>query len=131
MRAGDEELLVVVPERRAADGRRVLALPKGHVEPGESPEQAAKREVREEGGVEAELIEPVGDVRYWYSREGRSIPKRVSFYLFRYISGDVADHDDEIEEARWIDLHQASGSLSYSGEREMVARVASKLGRDR
>lgn len=122
-----EEVLVIVPERRAADGRRVLALPKGHVDPGETPEQAAKREVREEGGVDADLVEQIGDVRYWYRRGGRSIPKLVIFYLFRYSSGNVADHDHEVEEARWVDLREAARTLSYAGEREMVARVLSKL----
>lgn len=125
------EVLVIVPKRRAADGSRVLGLPKGHVEPGETPEQAATREVREEGGVEAELVEQIGDVRYWYRRSGRSIRKRVIFYLFRYSSGDVADHDDEVEDARWLDLGEATRALSYPGEREMAARVSSQLDRDR
>jgi len=125
------EVLVIVPVRRAADGRAVLALPKGHVDPGETPEQAATREVREEGGVEAELVESIGDVRYWYTRGGRAIPKRVAFYRFRYLSGDLADHDDEVEHARWVDLREAQETLSYAGEREMVGRVLSKLEPDR
>ena len=117
------EVLVIVPRRRAADGRKVLALPKGHVDPGETPEEAAQREVREEGGVDTELIEELGDVRYWYRRDGRSIPKRVIFYLFEYRSGDAADHDDEVEEASWIGLEEAVRTLSYAGEREMVTRA--------
>lgn len=124
------EVLVIIPRRRAADGRQVLALPKGHVDPGETPEQAARREVREEGGVEAELVTELGDVRYWYRRDGRSIPKRVIFYQFDYRSGDVADHDDEVERASWIALEEAQRTLSYVGEREMVARVLSKRGAD-
>ncbi|GAC1439281.1 MAG: hypothetical protein NVSMB51_16990 [Solirubrobacteraceae bacterium] len=126
-----DEVLVIVPRRRAADGRSVLALPKGHVDPGETPEQAATREVREEGGVEARLVEELGQVRYWYRRDGRSIPKRVIFYLFEYRSGDLADHDDEVEQARWVSLEEAERTLSYEGEREMVARALSKRGAER
>ncbi len=109
----------------------MLALPKGHLDDGETPEQAATREVREEGGVEADLIDHLGDVRYWYRRRGRSVPKRVSFYLFRYRAGDPADHDDEVEEARWMGLTEASRALTYEGEREMVLRALSRSAPDR
>jgi 8-oxo-dGTP pyrophosphatase MutT (NUDIX family) len=125
------EVLVIVPTRRAADGRRVLALPKGHLDEQETPEEAATREVREEGGVDAELIRHLGDVRYWYRRRGRAVPKRVSFYLFRYRGGDPADHDDEVEEARWMSLDEASTALSYEGERQMVRRARSQAAPDR
>jgi 8-oxo-dGTP pyrophosphatase MutT (NUDIX family) len=127
----DGQVLVIVPTRRGAQGQRVLGLPKGHVDPGETAEQAATREVREEGGVEAELLEKLGDVRYFYQRGGRRIFKRVRFFLFAYRSGDPADHDDEIEEARWMDLAQAARALSYEGEREMVARALSATVGDR
>ncbi|HEX3873615.1 MAG TPA: NUDIX domain-containing protein [Solirubrobacteraceae bacterium] len=125
------EVLVIVPTRRAADGQRVLALPKGHLDDAETAEQAAAREVREEGGVDADLVSHLGDVRYWYRRKGRSVPKRVRFFLFHYRSGDPADHDDEVEEARWMDLTEASTALSYEGEREMVLRALSQTAADR
>ena len=118
-----DEVVVIVPTRRAADGRRVLALPKGHVDPGETPEQAARREVREEAGVDARLVGRLGEVRYWYQRDGRRIPKLVTFYLFDYAGGDVSDHDAEVEEARWMPLEQAARELSYKGEREMLERA--------
>jgi 8-oxo-dGTP pyrophosphatase MutT (NUDIX family) len=125
------EVIVIVPTRRDARGHRVLGLPKGHIDPGENAEQAAKREVREEAGVEAELIEHLGDVRYWYQRDGRRILKRVVFYLFEYCSGDPTDHDDEIEEARWMPLAEAAKALTYGGEREMVALALSRRVADR
>ncbi|HWT92790.1 MAG TPA: NUDIX domain-containing protein, partial [Solirubrobacteraceae bacterium] len=71
--AGAPEAVVIVPTRRAADGRKVLALPKGHVDPGETPEQAAQREVREEAGVDATLVGQLGEVRYWYQRDGQVV----------------------------------------------------------
>jgi 8-oxo-dGTP pyrophosphatase MutT (NUDIX family) len=98
----------------------ILALPKGHPHGDESPAAAALREVREETGVEAELVEKLGDIRYWYARGGKRVRKMVSFFLFRYRSGSVADHDHEVEEALWIPLADAPGRLAYKGEREMA-----------
>ncbi len=125
------EVAVVVPTRRAADGARVLALPKGHPDGSESAADAAAREVREEAGVVGDLVEKLGDVRYWYQRSGRRVLKVVSFFLFEYRSGDVADHDEEIEEASWMPIEEAASALSHRGEREMVARALSRLGGDR
>jgi 8-oxo-dGTP pyrophosphatase MutT (NUDIX family) len=126
-----DEVIVIVPTRRGAQGQRVLGLPKGHVDPGETPPVAAEREVREEAGVEADLVRKLGDVRYFYQRDGRRIFKLVTFYLFRYRRGDPADHDDEVEEARWMPLEEAARSLSYRGEREMAARAMSAIAADR
>jgi 8-oxo-dGTP pyrophosphatase MutT (NUDIX family) len=118
--------VVIVPTRPAADGSKVLALPKGHPEEGESAVDAALREVREEAGVDARLVEPLGDVRYWYTREGRRIAKVVSFFLLEYVGGEVEDHDFEVEQARWMALEDAARELSYAGEREMAARALSR-----
>lgn len=127
----DGEVIVIVPVKRDADGNRVLGLPKGHPDGDETPEAAATREVREETGVTAQLIEKLGEVEYAYDRRGRRTPKRVAFYLFEYRSGDVADHDHEIEQARWMTLEQAARALTYDGEREIVARAMSRLSADR
>jgi 8-oxo-dGTP pyrophosphatase MutT (NUDIX family) len=125
------EVIVVVPSRRDARGHRVLALPKGHPSSGETPEQAATREVCEETGVTAELIDKLGDVEYSYERRGRRISKRVSFFLFEYRGGDVADHDREIEEARWMPLERAARALTHEGERQMVLRALSRSTQER
>jgi len=97
-----EQVVVIVPTRRASDGSRVLALPKGHIDPGENALQAATREVREETGIVGEPITELGETRYWYRRDGQTIPKSVCFFLFSYVEGSTDDHDDEVEEARWI-----------------------------
>jgi 8-oxo-dGTP pyrophosphatase MutT (NUDIX family) len=122
----DGACVVIVPTRPAADGSKVLALPKGHPEEGESPVDAALREVREEAGVDARLVEPLGDVRYWYTRDGRRIAKVVSFFLLEYVGGEVEDHDFEVERASWMALEDAARELSYAGEREMAARALSR-----
>jgi 8-oxo-dGTP pyrophosphatase MutT (NUDIX family) len=120
----------IVPTRRAADGSRVLGLPKGHVDPGETSMQAAEREVREETGIVAEPMRELGEARYWYRRNGRTIPKSVSFYLFRYLGGSTEDHDDEVEEVRWIPLERAQAELTHAAEREMVALAVACLQED-
>jgi 8-oxo-dGTP pyrophosphatase MutT (NUDIX family) len=109
----------------------ILALPKGHPDAGESSAAAARREVREEAGVEAELVEELGDIRYWYARDGERVMKIVSFFLFRYLSGSVADHDHEVEEALWIPLEEAPERLAYRGEREMAQSALSRLAEGR
>ena len=106
-----DEVIVIVPVRRDARGNRVLGLPKGHPDGDETPAQAAAREVAEETGVRAELIDELGDIEYR--------------------SGDVRDHDHEIEDARWMPLQEAARTLTYDGERKIVARALSKLGADR
>jgi 8-oxo-dGTP pyrophosphatase MutT (NUDIX family) len=109
----------------------VLALPKGHIDPGENALQAATREVREETGVVGEPVRELGEARYWYRRDGQTIPKSVKFFLFSYVEGDTDEHDDEVEEARWIKLVDAQSELSHAAEREMVALAAEFLEEER
>ena len=105
----------------------VLALPKGQIDKGERAVEAAAREVREEAGVTGELVEKLGDVRYWYSRGGERVMKVVSFFLFRYRSGSVRDHDHEVDAAEWVRLDDAPRLLTYRGERDMAEAALSSL----
>jgi 8-oxo-dGTP pyrophosphatase MutT (NUDIX family) len=113
-----EELLVITPA-----GKRVTGLPKGGMEDGETPEQVAAREVREETGVVANVLEPLGDVRYTYRRGGRRVRKTVHFFLCEYVRGSTSDHDHEVDDARWITLESALQALSYPGERALIERL--------
>ena len=127
VRGGD--CIVIVPTRRAADGSKVLALPKGHPDGDESAADAALREVREETGVEAVLVDKLGDIRYWYMRGGRRIAKVVSFFLLEYVAGRLEDHDHEVERAEWMALGEAARRLTYRGERDMAAAALSRRGK--
>ena len=112
---------------RLKDGT-VLALPKGHIEPGESGAEAAVREVREETGVDGRLVEKLDDIRYWYSRDGARVLKVVSFFLLAYRSGSVRDYQrEEVEGAEWIPLADAPERLAYKGEKQMARAALSKL----
>ena len=114
----DDELLVITPA-----GRRVTGLPKGGRNDGETAEEAAAREVREETGVTARVRAPLGDVTYEYRRGGRRIHKTVHFFVCEYLSGSTDDHDHEVERAYWIPLRDAGQRLSYPGERALVAKL--------
>jgi 8-oxo-dGTP pyrophosphatase MutT (NUDIX family) len=108
-------------------GKPVTGLPKGGAAAGETGAEAALREVREETGVQARVLEPLGAVRYWYRRGGRRVHKTVHFYLCEFLTGSTADHDHEVDEARWIPLQEARKALSYAGERALIERALSKL----
>ncbi len=110
----------------------VWALPKGLVDPGESPAETAVREVREETGVEGRLVEKLGDVKYVYTRDGERIFKIVSFYLLRAGRGRIGEIEEamriEVAEARWLPLAEAPALLAYGGEREMARLAWEKIG---
>jgi 8-oxo-dGTP pyrophosphatase MutT (NUDIX family) len=108
-------------------GGTVLALPKGHIDGDETSAEAAERELREEAGVDGALVGKLGDVRYWYNRGGQRVMKNVAFFLFRYRSGSVANHDHEVDSAEWVPLEEAPRLLSYRGEREMAEAALSAL----
>ena len=103
-------------------------LPKGTMIEGETYEETALREVREEAGIETEVVAELDQVEYWFyaTQQGKRVRfhKFVHFFLLRYRAGDVNDHDHEVNEARWVDLDRALGILAFDSDRKLVARAA-------
>ena len=124
---GWEAALVLVGPR----ARPRWQLPKGLVDPGETPEATALREVREEAGIETDLVSPLETVEYWYygKEDGSRVRyhKRVHFYLLRYRSGSVEDHDREVYEARWVGRAEAAEMLAFASERRVLQQAALML----
>jgi 8-oxo-dGTP pyrophosphatase MutT (NUDIX family) len=122
-----EGVEVVLASRRTRRGDLAWGLAKGGVEPGETFEDAAVREVLEETGYTAEIEASLGDTRYFYVWEDTRIRKTVHFFLMRCTGGDPADRDDEMEEVRWFPLERALKRAAYRGEREVLGRAAELL----
>jgi len=109
-------------------------LPKGTIEDGEDTETTARREVREEAGLTTEVLGLIDRIEYWYytsaGRGKKRIHKFVYFYLMRYVSGDTADHDHEVDEARWFPLEQVEALVPFRGEAAILAKARALIAAD-
>jgi 8-oxo-dGTP pyrophosphatase MutT (NUDIX family) len=119
--------LVIGSRRRERDGR-TWTLPKGTPERGESTEETAVREVGEETGLEVRITGPLEDIEYWFVQSGARIHKTVHYFMMEPVGGDLARHDHEFDQVRWIDFGEAAAILTFETERALVARAAGLLG---
>jgi 8-oxo-dGTP pyrophosphatase MutT (NUDIX family) len=126
-RREEESIEIALAARRTRRGDLAWGLAKGAIEPGETEEQAAVREVLEETGLEVDVESDLGDIRYFYVWDGVRVRKRVHFFLMRMTGGDVQDHDTEMEDVRWFPLPSAVKRAAYQGEREVIERAVERL----
>ena len=117
-------LLIGRRDQKDASGKRILwSLPKGHIEEGESPEQAALREVQEETGIESVIEKSLGVIDFWFMAGGKRIHKTVHHYLFRESGGLLAPQETEVDEVAWFPLAEIVERLAYPDEKKLIART--------
>jgi 8-oxo-dGTP pyrophosphatase MutT (NUDIX family) len=123
---GETPQLVVGCRRR---DRHIVTwtLPKGTPNPGETREETATREVREETGLEVRIKSPLDSIEYWFVQGGTRIHKTVHYFLMDQTGGDLARHDHEFESVRWIPFSEAQALLTFETERALVARAAAAI----
>jgi len=120
LRDSGEGLEVVIAGR---ESDRTWVFPKGTPDPGETVEETAIREVREESGLDVEIIRPIGSIDYWFAVPGERVHKIVHFFLMRAHGGDVSRHDHEYDDVRWVPVTEARRMLTYDTYREMLERA--------
>ncbi|EME56602.1 NUDIX hydrolase [Amycolatopsis decaplanina] len=104
-------------------GRLLWSLPKGHIEDGETHEQTAVREVREETGISARVLQPLGTIDYWFVAERRRVHKTVHHFILESTGGELSDEDVEVTEVAWVPLAELETRLAYSDERKLVRKA--------
>jgi 8-oxo-dGTP pyrophosphatase MutT (NUDIX family) len=108
-------------------GRLLWSLPKGHIEPGETAEQAAVREVAEETGIVAVVVTALGSIDYWFVADDHRVHKTVHHFLLRAHGGELSDADVEVTAVAWVPLPDLQRRLAYAGERQLVRRATDLL----
>lgn len=117
---GDRLLMVRV---KNLEGNELWTFPKGHVEPGESAEQAAVREVLEETGHRCEITAPLEDVRYWFQRDGILTRKTVRWYLMRSLGQEGTPDPEEVLEAAWVPFAEVGARVRYKSDKKIYSLV--------
>jgi 8-oxo-dGTP pyrophosphatase MutT (NUDIX family) len=104
-------------------GTLLWSLPKGHIEAGETAEETAEREVREETGIHGSVLRELGTIDYWFVVENRRVHKTVHHFLLAAVGGELSDDDVEVTEVAWVPLAELDQRLAYADERKLVRKA--------
>lgn len=118
---------ILLASRRTKRGDLVWGLPKGLVEPGETPEDTALREVAEETGYRGTVRSPLGEISYWFVWDGTRIRKTVHFFLMDASGDEPSRRDREMEEVRWFPIDEAVTAAGYDSERDILRKAAAAV----
>lgn len=117
-------LLIGRRDQKDSTGKKILwSLPKGHIEEGETPEEAALREVAEETGIQSQIEKSLGVIDFWFMAGGKRIHKTVHHFLFRESGGLLAAQESEVDEVAWFPLEEIIEKLAYPDEKKLIART--------
>ena len=111
----------------ATRGRLRWGLPKGAVSEGETSEQAALREVKEETGLDATIVKPLDTIEYYFRAGGTLIRKRVDFYLMNYVSGTMTPQLSEVDDVQWVELSEAIQRASFDSEKKLLEMALAEV----
>lgn len=114
----DNQTLILLCQH---SGHHGWVFPKGHIDKPETKEQTALREVVEETGITGEIIKALEPIQYWFVQEGIKIKKTVYYFLMQYASGNILDHDDEMENVEWLPIEEVSNRLTYPSDKNIWA----------
>jgi 8-oxo-dGTP pyrophosphatase MutT (NUDIX family) len=121
---GTMGLLIGRYDHKDVSGQRILwSLPKGHIEEGETPEQAAIREVAEETGITSSITKSLGVIDFWFMAGGKRIHKTVHHFMFTEVGGTLLAQESEVDEVSWFPLSEIVDRLAYPDEKKLIART--------
>ena len=127
-KSGSQGLLIGRRDQKDPTGTKILwSLPKGHIEEGETPEQAAIREVAEETGINSDITKSLGVIDFWFMAGGKRIHKTVHHFMFKETGGLLTPQESEVDEVGWFPLSEIVGLLAYPDEKKLIAKHSELL----
>jgi len=123
----DPELKFLLIRAKNFDGDDLWQLPKGTIEKGEKPEDAAIREIQEETGANVVIDKKIEEAEYFYKREHELFKKRVYYFLMHYLDGEIRPQPPENEEVKWFTPDEAEKIIGYKNGPYLIRKAKEAL----